>query len=73
MEKITQTYYPSVIQSFGMTGMMIAAMLVSAPFNFLEPYVGSEAVMLMYHVFSMGLSLWIIQVIRKKKCKQANK
>ena len=64
----TKKNYPNVVQSFGITGIVILGMLLFAPVNLmLNKLVEKEASMLIYYLLSIGIPFWIVYLIRKKK------
>lgn len=54
-------------QSFGIAGIVILGILLFSPVNFLSDYLGEEPAMLVYYLLSIGVPLWIVYLIRKKK------
>lgn len=60
--------YPDILQSFGITGIVILSMLLLSPVNLaLNNLIGREASMLIYYVFAIGIPLGIVFSIRKGK------
>jgi membrane protease YdiL (CAAX protease family) len=58
--------YPNLAQSFVITGILIALMLVVSPINFvLTDIIGREPTMFLYYVLATGISFWIINTIRR--------
>lgn len=68
MTEPTATNYPSVAQSFGITGIVILGMLLFSPlYLVLDKLIGSEASMLIYYLLAIGIPFWIVYSIRKRK------
>lgn len=64
----TTTNYPNVIQSFGITGIVVLGMLFLSPVNLiLNKWIGKEGSMLIYYLLAIGIPFWIVYSIRKKK------
>lgn len=60
--------YPSIAQSFGITGIVILVMLLLSPLNIgLNKVMNKEASMLVNYLLSMGISFWIVHTIKKTK------
>lgn len=60
--------YPNVAQSFGISGIVILAMLLLSPVHFMtRQVIGKEGSMLIYYLLAMGVSFFIIHLIRKRK------
>ena len=60
--------YPSVGQSFGIVGIMIAVMLLTSPLNIiLGKFIDKEAALLIYYLLAVGIPFWIVHSIRKRK------
>ena len=64
----TSTNYPNIIQSFGITGIVILGMLLFSPVNLvLNKLIGKEASMLLYYLLAIGIPFWIVYSIKKNK------
>ncbi len=64
----TEINYPNIRQSWGIVGIVILAMIVFSPvIFFLNNRIGDELSFLVYYMITMGISLWIADVIRRKK------
>ncbi len=64
--------YPSIAQSWGITGIVIACMLLFTPLNsILNSIVGKEYSMLIYYLLTMGVAFIMIHFIRKNEIKLA--
>lgn len=62
------TYYPTIIQGFGITGLFIVSMVLFTPLNIgLSSSIGEEAAMLIYYLCTIGIPFAAIYLIRKKK------
>lgn len=60
--------YPNVAESFGITGIVILAMLLFSPVNLvLNKLIGNEASMLIYYLLAIGIPFWIVYSIKKSK------
>ena len=59
--------YPSVAQSFVLTGIMMAAMLLFTPVMMLGDFMDREALGFAYQVLAVGTPCWIAYAIRKRK------
>lgn len=64
---VKKQHYPTVAQSFGITGIVILGMLFLSPVMFLKSVIGQEATMLLYYLLSVGLPAWFVFTIRKQK------
>jgi membrane protease YdiL (CAAX protease family) len=68
MTEFSPKSYPSILQSFGIVGMVFISMACFIPVNFfLNHQVGKEISMLVYYLLSMGMPALIIYFIKKKK------
>jgi hypothetical protein len=68
MTEPTTTSYPNVVQSFGITGIVVLGMLLLSPVNLvLNKLIGKEASMLIYYLLAIGIPFWIVYSIRKSK------
>lgn len=64
------TNYPNILQSFGITGIVILGMLLLSPANLiLNDLIGKEASMLFYYLLAIGIPFGIVHSIRKGKTK----
>jgi membrane protease YdiL (CAAX protease family) len=62
--------YPNILQSFGITGIVILGMLLLIPVNLtLNNMIGKEASMLLYYLLAIGIPFGIVYSIRKGKTK----
>ena len=62
--------YPNIIQSFGITGMVILCTLIVSPVKImLEKFIGKEASMLVGYILSVGIVLSVIYNVRRSKTK----
>lgn len=62
--------YPNILQSFGITGIVILGMLLLSPVNLtLNNMIGKEASMLLYYLLAIGIPFGIVYSIRKGKTK----
>lgn len=62
--------YPNMLQSFGITGIVILGMLLFAPVNLiLNDLMGKEASTLCYYLLAIGVPFLIVYSIRKDKTK----
>lgn len=60
--------YPSIAQSFGITGIVIFVMMIlSLVIPTLNEIVGSEAAALLFQVLAMGIPFLIVRSIQKRK------
>jgi membrane protease YdiL (CAAX protease family) len=60
--------YPSLAQSWGITGIVIACMLLFTPINMvLLPILGKEYAMLVYYILTMGVAFLVTHLIRKNE------
>lgn len=60
--------YPSIAQSWGITGIVIACMLLFTPVNtMLNASVGAEYSMLIYYLLTMGVAFVMLHYIRKNE------
>ena len=65
--------YPNVVQSFGITGIVILGMLFLSPVNLvLNNLIGKEASMLIYYLLVIGLPFFVVYKIRKGKTGEAS-
>lgn len=63
-----QTNYPNILQSFGITGILVLATILLIPVNlYLYKLIGREAAMLCYYLLSIGIALGFAFFIRKDK------
>lgn len=68
MEENLKKSYPGIAQSFIITGIVILGTLIFAPVGLLlNEVTGKEAAALIYYLLSMGIPLWIVSYIRKRK------
>ncbi|MCU4156297.1 CPBP family intramembrane metalloprotease [Carboxylicivirga sp. A043] len=64
----TQKIYPSLAQSWGITGITILCMILFTPINMiLIPVMGKEYAMLTYYILTMGVAFFIAHLIRKNE------
>ncbi len=64
----TPKHYPSIAQSFGVTGIVILGMLLLIPVMVaLNNLISKEASMLIYYLLSIGIPCWIVIQIKKSK------
>jgi len=59
--------YPNIAQSFGIAGILILGMILFLPVYMLKKLIGYEAMFLIYYLLAVGLSFYIIGLIKKKK------
>ena len=59
--------YPNIAQSFGIAGILILGMIIFLPVSILKKLIGYEAMFLIYYLLSVGISFYIIGLIKKKK------
>jgi len=67
MTELENKNYPSIGQSFGIAGIMILGSILFAPVIFLNKFIDKEAVMLLYYLLAVGITFWIVYLIRKRK------
>ena len=67
MTDLENRSYPNIGQSFGILGIMVLGMIFMSPFIFLKKFIGEEAAMLIYYLFAVGITFWIVYSIRKRK------
>ncbi|MDO4702454.1 CPBP family intramembrane glutamic endopeptidase [Tannerella sp.] len=68
MIESTTKSYPSVSQSFGITGILILGVVLFSPVDLLlNKFIGKEASVLIYYLLSIGVPFWIVHLIRKRK------
>ena len=60
-------HYPTISQSFGITGIVILGMIVFSPLMLLQNVIGKEATLLVYDLLSVGMPAWFIYTNRKRK------
>ena len=58
--------YPSVLQSFGIVGIMILCSILFAPLMFLAGLVSKEFLFFLYYIVTFGLSFGLIYLMMKK-------
>lgn len=66
MTESTTKHYPSVAQSFGITGIVILGMLFVSPVLVLEKLIGKEISFLVYYLLAMGIPFGIAHSIKIK-------
>ncbi len=60
--------YPSIGQSFGITGIVVIAMFLLAPiYSILKETIGQDAGMLVYYLLSIGGAFFLVNIIRHNK------
>jgi membrane protease YdiL (CAAX protease family) len=60
--------YPTIAQSFGITGIVILGILFLSPvYSLFNNLIGKEASMLLYYILAIGIPFSIVFTIRKKK------
>ena len=60
--------YPNIAQSFGIAGILILGMIIFLPvYNMLNKLIGYDAMFLIYYLLAVGISFYIIGLIKKKK------
>ena len=59
--------YPSIAQSFGITGIMILCTLIFVPIVFLKDFIGQELSQFLCYVIPVGITFWIVYIKRKRK------
>ena len=59
--------YPNIAQSFGIAGILILGMIIFLPVNMLKKLIGYDAMFLIYYLLAVGLSFYIVGLIKKKK------
>ncbi|TRX61581.1 CPBP family intramembrane glutamic endopeptidase [Carboxylicivirga sp. M1479] len=60
--------YPNLAQSWGITGIVIACMLLFTPINVvLNPILGKEYSMMAYYILTMGVAFFLSHLIRKNE------
>ena len=67
MSEPTMKTYPNIVQSFGIAGILILGMIIFLPVSILKKLIGYEAMFLIYYLLSVGISFYIIGLIKKKK------
>lgn len=67
MVGLKEEYKLSILQSIGVFGIIIIAMLVFSPILFLRGIIGEEITSLIYYIFTMGVPFFVIFDIIKKK------
>jgi uncharacterized protein len=67
MSETNIKYYPNIIQSFGIAGILILCMIIFLPVHMLNKLIGYEAMFLIYYLLAVGISFYIIGLIKKKK------
>ena len=68
METTKNSNYPNTAQSFGITGIMVLAMLVFSPVMILlNKLVDEEFSMFVYYLLAVGVPLLIVYTIRQRK------
>lgn len=68
MTEPTVKNYPTVSQSFGITGIVILGMLLLSPVKFLlTKFLDKEISTLVYYLVGIGIPLLIVYLIRKRK------
>lgn len=70
-DSVTQAY-PTINQSWGIVGILVALMLAFTPVTFvLTPLVGKDFSMLIYYLLSVGISFWIVYRKRVRKTRNS--
>lgn len=65
--------YPTIAQSFGLSGILIALMLVISPVTLLlNPILGKALSMLVYYLITTGSAFWIANSIRRNVTGEAS-
>ena len=59
--------YPNIVQSFGIAGILILGMIIFLPMSILKKFIGYEAMFLIYYLLAVGISFYIVGLIKKKK------
>lgn len=60
--------YPNVAQSFGISGIVILAMMLFIPVYFvLKKMIGAEGAMFLYYILAIGIPLFLVHFIRRRK------
>lgn len=68
MSETNMKNYPNIAQSFGIAGILILGMIIFLPvYNMLNKLIGYEAMFLIYYLLAVGISFYIIGLIKKKK------
>ena len=68
IKSICKNVTPNILQSFGITGIVVLGMLVFSPVRFLfEDLMGEETATLLSYILSMSTPFWIITRIRRNK------
>ncbi|MDN5204181.1 type II CAAX endopeptidase family protein [Fulvivirgaceae bacterium BMA10] len=68
MKQINSTIYPSIAQSFGITGIAVLSIIIMGIISpFLNTFFGVEGGQLVFTILAMGIPLWIVSVIKKKQ------
>ena len=71
MEDLTQKHYPNIGQSVGIAGIMILMSIVTALLmSFTNKFIDSELSFFIYYVVAIGLTFWIVYLIRKRETGQ---
>ncbi|MDR1156526.1 MAG: CPBP family intramembrane metalloprotease [Bacteroidales bacterium] len=65
MENIKKSY-PNIIQSIGISGIMILASIVFSPLILLSNYIGKDAATFIFYVLAIGITFGIAYIIRRK-------
>ena len=58
--------YPSLLQSFGIVGIIILCSLLFMPIMFFQEQLGKEPHFFLYYITTFGLSFFLIYAMRKK-------
>ncbi len=70
---LQQRAYPSIIQSWGIMGVVILSMIVFSPVQlYLSDLIGKELTLLVYYVITMSASFLFAHYIRKKETDISN-
>lgn len=65
--------YPTIAQSFGLSGILIALMLVISPVTLvLNPILGKALSLLVYYLITTGGTFWIVNSIRRNVTGEAS-
>ncbi len=67
MQVNTTNTYPTITQAFGIVGILVLAMVLFSPVVALEHQIGKSLSGLISYLLSVGISLWIVFTIRRKK------
>jgi membrane protease YdiL (CAAX protease family) len=67
MQVNTTKSYPTINQGFGIVGILVLVMVLFSPIVLLAPQIGKSLSGLLSYLLAMGISLWLVFNIRRKK------